>query len=550
MAKVVLFDEKAKRKVKEGVDLIANAVKTTLGPRGKYVGIHKKYGAQHMTKDGVTVAKEIDAADPFVDFGVKTIREAASKTGDLAGDGTTSATVLAQAIYNYGLKYVSAGANAVSIQRGLHKAAESIVAEVEKMSKQISDKDIEQLTRVATISANNDEEMGKQIAEVVAKVGKEGVVTVEESQGTGISTQYVEGMQIDRGYISPYFVTDSARMEAVVENGYVLVTDQKISSIKTILPVIEKMMEAGGKNMVIIADDVDGDALTNLVVNKLRGVFNIVAIKAPGFGDRKKELLQDIAVLTGATVISEELGRKLDENVELEDLGQVRRFVADKDNAIFVEGKGDASAIEDRINVIKNTLANTTSDYDKEKLQERLAKLTGGVAVVRVGAPTEVEMKELKDRLDDAIHATKAALDGGIVAGGGVAYVNAIKSLDALKKELDGDEALGIDIMRRALREPMRQILINAGFDSPDKEVAESEEKGTGFGVNALTGEKNVDMLKAGIIDPAKVVKNAVTNATSVSSQLLATNVIITDEPEKEKAAAGAGMDDEGMGMM
>lgn len=549
MAKQVFFDEKAKRKVKEGVDLIANAVKTTLGPRGKYVGIHKKYGAQHMTKDGVTVAKEIEHSDPVIDFGLKTIREASSKTSDNAGDGTTTSVVLAQAIYNYGLKYVSAGANAVSIQRGLQKASTAVIESVDKAAKQISDKDIEQLTRVATISANNDEAMGKQIAEVVSKVGKEGVVTVEESQGVGIEIQYVEGMQIDRGYISSYFVTDTSRMEAVVEDAYVLVTDQKISSIKTILPVIERMMESGSKNMVIVAEDIEGDALTNLVVNKLRGVFNIVGIKAPGFGDRKKELLQDIAVLTGATVISEELGRKLDENVQLEDLGRVRRFVADKDNSIFVEGKGKAKDIEARINQIKNTLAGTSSEYDREKLQERLAKLTGGVAVVRVGAPTEVEMKEIKDRLDDAIHATKAALDGGIVAGGGVAYVNAVKALDKLK--LQGDEAFGIDIMRRALREPMRQILINAGVDSPDKVVAESEETGEGVGYDALSGKAKVKMVDAGIIDPAKVVKNAVLNATSVSSQLLATNVIIVDEPEKEKAGAGAaaGMDDDGMMM-
>lgn len=548
MAKIVYFSDKATKGIREGVDLIANAVKTTLGPRGRYVGIHKKYGAQHMTKDGVTVAKEIESSNPLVDFAVKTIREAASKTGDVAGDGTTTATVLAQAIYNYGLKYVSAGTNAVSIQRGLHKAGQAVVKKVKEMATDISDKDLEQLERVATISANNDAEMGKKIAAVVNKVGKEGVVTVEESQGTGISIDYVEGMQLDRGFVSPYFVTDSSRMEAVVEDAYVLVTDQKISSIKTILPVIEKMMESGSKNMVIVAEDVDSDALTNLVVNKLRGVFNICAVKAPGFGDRKKDLLQDIAVLTGATVISEELGRKLDENVELEDLGRVRRFVADKDNSIFVEGKGDPKKIQERIDQIKNTIANTTSDYDKEKLQERLAKLTGGVAVVRVGAATEVEMKEIKDRLDDAIHATKAALDGGIVAGGGVAYINALVALDKL--ELEGDEEFGKDILKRALREPMKQILVNAGFDSPDKEVADSEAAGEGIGVDALGGKKGINMVKAGIIDPAKVVREAIENAVSVASQLLATNVVIIDEPEKEKPAAGGnGGMDEGMMM-
>jgi chaperonin GroEL len=547
MAKLVYFGDKANKGIRTGVDLIANAVKTTLGPRGRYVGIHKKYGAQHMTKDGVTVAKEIDSKDPLVDFAIKTIREAASKTADIAGDGTTTATVLAQAIYNYGLKYVSAGANAVSVQRGLQKASHAVTDLVMANAQQISDKDLEQLERVATISANNDSEMGKTIAEVVSKVGKEGVVTVEESQGVGILTEYVEGMQVDRGFVSPYFVTDSARMEAVVEDAYVLITDQKISSIKTILPIIEKMMEAGSKNMVIIADDVDGDAMTNLVVNKMRGVFNIVAIKSPGFGDRKKELLQDIAVLTGATVISEELGRKLDENVELTDLGQVRRFVADKDNSIFIEGKGDTAAIEERINQIKNVLSNTTSDYDREKLQERLAKLTGGVAVVKVGATTEVEMKEVKDRIDDAIHATKAALDGGIVAGGGVAYVNALAGLENVI--LEGDEALGKDILRKALREPMRQILINAGVDSPDKIVAECEEAGLGFGYDALNGKSKVDMIKSGIIDPAKVVREAIENAVSVSSQLLATQAIIVDEPEEAKApvSAGAGMDEDMM---
>jgi chaperonin GroEL len=546
MSKQVFFGEKAQKGIREGVDLIADAVKSTLGPRGRYVGIHKKYGAQHMTKDGVTVAKEIESSNPLIDFAIKTIREAAQKSGDNVGDGTTSATVLAQAIYNYGQKYVSAGANAVSIQRGLRKAETALSKFLTESAKPISDKDQESLIRIATISANNEEEMGKKIAEVVGKVGKEGVITVEEYQGTGLIIDYVEGMQIDRGYLSAYFVSDSARMEAVVENAYVLVTDAKISSIKTLVPVIEKMIEAGSKDLVIIAEDVEADALTNLVVNKLRGVLNVVAVKAPGFGDKKKDLLQDIATLTGANVISEELGRKLDETVELEDLGRVRRFVADKDNSIFVEGKGNKKEIDARIKQIKSILSNTTSDYDKEKLQERLAKLTGGVAVVRVGAPTEVEMKEIKDRLDDAIHATKAALDGGIIAGGGVAYINAIKALEKLK--LEGDEVFAIDILKKALREPMRQILINAGVDSPDKIIAESEEKGIGFGYDALRNKALIDMIKSGIIDPVKVVKAAIENAISVASQLLATNVVIVDEPEKEVAhAAGGG--DEGMMM-
>lgn len=545
MAKKVFFGEEARKGISKGVDLIANAVKTTLGPRGRYVGIHKKYGTQHMTKDGVTVAKEIESGDPLVDFAIKTVREASSKTADQAGDGTTTATVLAQAIYNYGQKYVAAGANAVSIQRGLRKIAEEVKTYLSQKATKISDKDIEQLTRVATISANNDEVMGRKIAEVISKVGKEGVVTVEEYQGTGLVIDYVEGMQIDRGYISPYFVTDSARMEAVVENAYVLVTDQKISSIKSILPIIEKMLESGSKDLVIIAEDVEGEGLTNLVVNKLRGVLNVCAVKAPGFGDRKKELLQDIAALTGANVISEELGRKLDDSVELEDLGKVRRFVANKDNSTFVEGKGSKEAIEERINLIKSALANTTSEYDREKLQERLAKLTGGVAVVKVGAPTEVEMKEIKDRLDDAIQATKAALDGGIVPGGGVAYANAVSILDEIK--LEGDEAFAKDIMRKALREPMIQILRNAGYESPEKMVADCEEKGEGYGCNALTNENVIDMAKAGIIDPVKVVREAIENAVSVASQLLATNVVIVDEPEKEKASQSV---DEDMGMM
>jgi chaperonin GroEL len=546
MSKKIYFGDKATKGIREGVDLIANAVKATLGPRGRFVGIQKKYGTQHMTKDGVTVAKEVESSDPLVDFAIKTVREAASKTADMAGDGTTSATVLTQAIYNHGLKYISAGANAVSVQRGLQKAGQAVAKFVRESSTPISDKDLEQLERVATISANNDPEMGKKIAAVVHKVGKEGVVTVEESQGIGIETEYVKGLQVDRGYVSAYFVTDSNRMEAVVEDAYVLVTDQRVSSIKTILPIIEKMMESGSKNMVIVAEEVDGDALTNLVVNKLRGVFNIVAIKAPGFGDRKKDLLQDIAVLTGATVISEELGRKLDENVELNDLGKVRRFVADKDNSIFVEGKGNAKAIAERIAQIKNTISNTTSDYDKEKLQERLAKLTGGVAVVRVGAPTEVEMKEVKDRIDDAIHATKAALDGGIVAGGGVAYISAIEALD--KPKFIGDESFAKDILRKALREPMKQILVNAGVESPDKVVAEAEERGNSKGFNALTGEDDIDMMKAGIIDPVKVVTQVVENAVSVAGQLLVTNVVIVEEPEKETTAASpAGMGDEMM---
>lgn len=547
MSKLVYFGDKAQKGIREGVDLIANAVKSTLGPKGRHVGIHKKYGAQHMTKDGVTVAKEIESADPLIDFAIKTIREAAEKNGSQAGDGTTTATVLAQAIYNYGLKYVSAGANAVSIQRGLQKANLEIRKYLEKVAVELTDKDLKQLERVATISANNDEEMGKKIAEVVSKVGKEGVVTVEEYQGTGLIIDYVEGLQVDRGYVSAYMVTDTARMEAVVDNPYILITDQKISSIKTILPIIEKVLEAGSKDLVIIADDIDGDAMTNLVLNKLRGILNVVAIKAPGFGDRKKDALQDIAVLTGGTVISEELGRKLDENVQLEDLGRVRRFVADKDNSTFVEGKGKKKDIESRIDQIEASISAATSDYDKEKLLERRAKLTGGVAVVKVGAPTEVEMKEIKDRLDDAIHATKAALDGGIVPGGGVAYMNSLGVVTKMK--LEGDEAFAQEILKKALREPMRQILVNAGVDSPDKIIAECEEKGDGYGYNALHGKSMVKMIDSGISDPTKVVREAVENSISVASQLLATNVVIVDAPEPEKPEHSHDAEDSGMMM-
>lgn len=546
MAKKVYTGSKAKRGIARGVRLIAQAVKVTLGPRGRYVGIQKKYGTQQMTKDGVTVAKEIESADAVVDFAVKVIREAASKTASQAGDGTTTATVLAEAIYNYSQKYIEAGANPVSIQRGLNKVVEMVRGYLKSKAIEIKANDLDQLTRVATISANNDLEMGRKIAEVVSQVGKEGVVTVEEYQGTGIIVEYVEGMQVDRGYISAYFITDSSRMEAVVEDPYILVTDAKISSIKTILPIIEKIMELGSKNLVIVAEDVEGECLTNLVVNKLRGVLNVCAIKAPGFGDRKKELLQDIAVLTGANVISEELGRKLDDTVRIDDLGRARRFIANKDNSIFVDGKGDEKLIKERIELIKATLENTTSEYDREKLQERLAKLTGGVAVVKVGAPTEVEMKEMKDRIDDAIQATKAALDGGILPGGGVAYLNAIKGIS--NEGLEGDEVYAVYIMQRALREPMLQILRNAGYESPEKVVADCEDKGEGYGCNALTREDRIPMVENGIIDPLKVVLEAIENATSVAAQLLATETVIVELPEKEKKASSHDeLDDEDM---
>ena len=548
MAKVVYFGKKARDGIRMGVNLIADAVKSTLGPRGRYVGIAKSYGTQHLTKDGVTVAKEVESRNPLADFAIKVIREASSKTADQAGDGTTTATVLAQSIYESSLKYIESGANPVSIQRGLHKVAEQVKSYIASKAHKVDAGDIDQLTRVATISANNDPEMGEKIAQVVSKVGKEGVVTVEEYQGMGIFVEYVEGMQIDRGYISPYFVTDSSRMEAVIEEPYVLVTDQKISSIKTILPIIEKVMEAGSKNLVIVADDVDGECLTNLVVNKLRGVLNVCAVKAPGFGDRKEELLQDIAVLTGANVISEKLGRSLNDTVSLDDLGRVRRFIANKDNSTFVEGRGDKRSIEERINMIRSAIANTTSEYDREKLQERLAKLTGGVAVIKVGAPTEVEMKEIKDRMDDAIQATKAALDGGIVAGGGVAYLNGINGIRT--DDLVGDEVYAADIMRKALKEPILQILRNAGYESPEQTVAECMKMGEGYGCNALTLENGIDMVSHGIIDPYKVVYEVIENAVSVASQLSATSVVIVDVKEEKKGGTdsdmGEGFDDDG----
>lgn len=546
MAKKIYYSSKAKNGIRNGVNHIADAVKSTLGPKGKLVGIEKKYGTQHLTKDGVTVAKEIELSNPLENFGAQVIKEAASKTADLAGDGTTSATVIAQSIYNFGLKYLAAGANPVSLQRGLNKAAQEALKYIDSNAKKIDAKDLKQLEQVATISANNDPEMGKKIAEVIHKVGKDGVVSVEEYQGTGIVEEYVEGMQIDRGFISPYFVTDSTRQEAVIEDAHILITDTKISSIKTILPVIEKLMESNSKNLVIVTEDLDGDALTNLVVNKLRGVLNVVAIKAPGFGDRKKELLEDIAILTGGNVISEELGRKLDDTVELSDLGKVRRFVCDKDNSTFIEGKGDKNRIDARIKQIKAQIEITTSEYDIEKLEERLAKLTGGVAVIKVGAATEVQMKEIKDRLDDAIHATKAALDGGIVSGGGIAYLNASNYLKDFK--LEGDEGFGVDILRRSLKEPSLQILINAGVESAEKITADCQEKGDGIGYDVMGGQNLINMIDAGIVDPAKVVKNAIQNATSASSTLLATEVVIVDVPEaKDKSATDPDMDG-GMG--
>jgi chaperonin GroEL len=535
MAKQLIFDEEARRALKKGIDILADAVKCTLGPKGRNVALDKKFGAPTVTHDGVTVAKEIELEDPFEDMGAQLLKEAATKTNDVAGDGTTTATVLAQSIVNEGLKNVAAGANPMLLKRGIEKATEAVVAEIKAMAKSVEGRD--QIAHVAAISAA-DMEIGELIAEVMDKVGKDGVITVEESKGIRYETEYVEGMNFDRGYISPYFVTNAERMEAEVEDPYILITDKKISAIADIVPVLEKLLQTGNKNFVLIAEDVEGEALATLVVNKLRGTLNCLAVKAPGFGDRRKEMLRDIAVLTGGQVISDELGRKL-ENVRLEDLGRARRVVATKDETTIIEGHGSPEAIQARIKQIKSQIEETTSDYDREKLQERLAKLSGGVAVIKVGAATEVELKERKHRVEDALSATRAAVEEGIVPGGGVALLNAVKALDRVKAE--GDEWTGVQILRRALEEPMRQIAINAGADG--SVVVQTvrrlqQEKGNpNIGYNVMTNEYE-DMVAAGIIDPAKVTRSALENAASIAAMILTTEALVTDIPEKEKAPA------------
>uniref|UniRef100_A0A7C5YV17 Chaperonin GroEL n=1 Tax=candidate division CPR3 bacterium TaxID=2268181 RepID=A0A7C5YV17_UNCC3 len=531
MAKGVIFDDAAKKKVLKGVNIIANTVKKTLGPKGRHIALARSFGGVHVTKDGVTVVKELaELKDPVVNTGAQLVKEAATQTSDKVGDGTTTATLLVQAIFNAGMKYIAAGANPSLIKRGIEKAAKAVIQKLNKMSKRISTKDIEELKRVATISANNDKELGELIAEVINKVGGEGVVTVEEYEGTELTSEYVEGMQIDRGFISPYFITDPERMEAVVEDPYIFITDKKLSGIKEFLPVIDKIIQTGKKNIVVVADDVEGEALATFVVNKLKGVLNILAVKAPGFGDRKKELLEDLAILTGGTVITEEMGKKLEETT-LEDLGTARRVVATKDTTTFIKGGGDKSKISSRIEQIKKQIEQATSEYDKEKLQERLAKLQGGVAVIKVGGHTEAEIKELKDRVDDAIHATKAAVEEGIVAGGGVALLDARNVLKDMKGETD-DENIGIKILYEALAEPIRQICLNAGRRDAEKIVAEC---GNGKGYDALHDEEGVDMIEAGIIDPKKVVRIEVETAVSASCQLLLTDAVIYDIPEKKE---------------
>ncbi len=539
-AKEIHFSDIARNELFEGVRKLADAVKVTMGPRGRNVLIQKSFGAPSITKDGVSVAKEIELPNTVENMGAQLVKEVASKTADEAGDGTTTATVLAYSIFKEGLRNITAGANPIEVKRGMDKAAEAIVEELKKIAKEVKDK--KEIAQVATISANNDPKIGELIAEAMDKVGKDGVITVEEGKSLQDELEVVEGMQFDRGYLSPYFVTDTDKMEAVLENAYILLYDKKISNMKDLLPILEKIVQTGNKPLLIIAEDVEGEALATLVVNKLRGTLNVCAVKAPGFGDRRKAMLQDIAILTGGQVISEELGRTL-ENATLEDLGQADRVVVDKENTTIVGGKGDKAAVEARIKEIKAQIEATTSEYDKEKLQERLAKLAGGVAVIKVGAATETEMKEKKDRVDDALSATKAAVEEGIVIGGGTALVRAANKVNL---DLCGDEKIGAEIILRAIKAPLKQIAENAGFDpgvvANNVESADNEN----IGFNAATGEY-VDMFEAGIVDPAKVERVALQNAVSVASLLLTTEATVS-EIKEEKPAAPA-MPDMGGGM-
>ena len=544
MSKKITFDVDARDKLKKGVDALADAVKVTLGPKGRNVIIDKKFGAPMITKDGVTVAKEIELKDPIENMGAQMVKEVASKTADMAGDGTTTATVLAQAMVTTGLKNVAAGANPMDLKRGIDKAVASVVENLRKISSEVGDDD-SKIEQVATISANGDNTIGKLIAEAMAKVKKEGVITVEEAKGTETYVDIVEGMQFDRGYLSPYFVTNSEKMVAELENPYILIYDKKISNMKDLLPVLEKAAQTG-RPLLIISEDVEGEALATLVVNKIRGSLKIAAVKAPGFGDRRKAMLEDLAVLTGANVISEEQGRKL-EDATLEDLGTCEKISIDKDNTTIVNGAGEKSAIEGRVNQIKAQIESTTSDYDKEKLQERLAKLAGGVAVLYVGAATEVEMKEKKDRVDDALHATRAAVEEGIIPGGGVAYIRTLTNLADLKG-VNADEDTGIQIVRRALEEPLRQICNNAGVEGSIV-VQKVKEGAADFGYNARS-DVYENLIGAGVIDPTKVSRIALENAASIASMLLTTEVVLADAAEDEKAGAGAPPMGGGMGGM
>jgi chaperonin GroEL len=532
-AKEILFDEKARQAILSGVQTLAKAVKVTLGPRGRNVVLDKKWGSPTITKDGVTVAKEIELEDRYENMGAQMVREVATKTSEVAGDGTTTATVLAESIFREGLRNVTAGSNPMGIKRGIDRAVKVVVEELKKISKPV--KDPKEIMQVATISANGDDEIGKIIAEAMEKVGKDGTITVEEAKSMDTTLEVVEGMQFDKGYISPYFVTDKEGMEAVLEDAYVLIYEKKLSNMKDLLPVLEKVAQKG-KPFLVIAEDVEGEALATLVVNKLRGTLSACAVKAPGFGDRRKAMLEDIAVLTGGKLISEDLGIKL-ENVKLEDCGRAKRITVDKENTTIVEGAGKASDIQGRIALIRRQIEDTTSDYDREKLQERLAKLAGGVAVINVGAATETEMKEKKARVEDALHATRAAVEEGIVPGGGVAMIRCIPALD--KMELTGDELIGVNIVRRAMEEPLRQIVNNAGLEgSIIVEKVKGEKKAVGF--NAAT-EKYEDLFEAGVVDPTKVTRSALQNASSVAGLLLTTEALVTEIPEK-KGKAGAGM--------
>jgi len=544
MSKQVKYNVEARDALKRGVDILANAVKVTLGPKGRNVIIDKKFGSPAITKDGVTVAKEIELKDALENMGAQMVKEVASKTADLAGDGTTTATVLAQAIVTAGIKNVAAGANPMDLKRGIDKAVSAVVANLKTQSQSVGE-DNNKIKQVASISANNDEVIGTLIADAMAKVGKDGVITVEEAKGTETEMKTVEGMQFDRGYLSPYFVTNADKMEVELDNPYILIYDKKISSMKELLPVLEKQVQTG-KPLLIIAEDLDGEALATLVVNKIRGSLKVAAVKAPGFGDRRKAMLEDIAILTGGTVISEERGYKL-ENADLTYLGQAEKVVVDKDNTIVINGAGKSDDIKARVNQIKSQIETTTSDYDKEKLQERLAKLSGGVAVLYVGAATEVEMKEKKDRVDDALHATRAAVEEGIVAGGGVAFIRSIEALASLKGSNE-DENTGIQIIRRAIEEPLRQICQNAGIEGSII-VQKVKEGKADFGYNART-DVFENMIGAGVIDPTKVSRVALENAASIASMLLTTEVVLADDPEDEKGAPMPPMGGGGMGGM
>ena len=539
-AKQLVFGEEARRKLRDGIDIVAEAVATTLGPKGRNVALDRKFGSPTITHDGVTVAKEIELEDPFENMGAQLLKEAATKTNDIAGDGTTTSTVLAHAMVTEGLKTLAAGANPMMLKRGIEAASKNVAEAIKKQAIEISTK--EEIANVATISAQ-DRQIGDLIAEVMDKVGKDGVITVEESKGLEFEQEYVEGMQFDRGYISSYFITDSDHMEAVIEEPYILVYDKKISAAQDLLPLLEKLVQVGKRDLVLLAEDVDGEALATMVLNKLRGTLNVLAVKAPGFGDRRKAMLQDIAILTGATLISEETGRKLD-TAEVADLGRAEKVVADKDNTTVIGGKGDAKAIKGRIEQIRVEIDKTTSDYDREKLQERLAKLSGGVAIIRVGAATETELKEKKHRVEDALSATRAAVEEGIVPGGGVALLNAMAALESIK--VDGDDAkTGVNIVRKALEVPMRRISENAGYDGSvvveNVRQAQAKDKNNKIGFNILD-EKYTDMVKDGVIDPAKVTRGALENATSIAAMILTTEALITDVPEPEGAPAAPPM--------